>query len=131
VRLPAVDLTYNYVQPQEEATMSDRTQPITKTLSASEARANWSQTLNQVARGKSRVIVEKSGIPVAAIVTPDDFARVIRLEAEREARFAVIDRIRDALKDVPDEELEREIPKAVAEARRQLREECEQAARPA
>ena len=52
------------------------------------------------------------------------------VEAEREARFAVIDLIRDAFKGVPDAELEREIPKAFEEARAQLRAEREQTAKP-
>lgn len=111
--------------------MHGREHPVTQTIKASEARAKWSQTLNQVASGKTRVIVEKSGIPVAAIVAPDDLTRLTRFEAEQAARFTVIDRIRDAFKDVPDEELEREIPKAVEEARRQLRAERAQAAKPA
>src|SRR5947209_5193395 len=106
-------------------------QPTTQTIKASEVRQNWSQLLNQVARRKTRVLVEKSGIPVAALVSPEDLERLNRLEAEREARFAIIDQIRDAFKHVPDEELEREIPKVVAEARTQLRAEREQAARPA
>ena len=41
-------------------------EPMTQTLKASEARAQWSQLLNKVFRRQARVIVEKSGIPVAA-----------------------------------------------------------------
>src|SRR5947209_2846927 len=111
--------------------MREGKHPVTLTIKASEARAKWSQTLNQVARGKTRVVVEKSGVPVAAIVAPQDLERLMRLDAERETRFAVIARIREAFKDIPDEELEREIPKAVEEARAQLRAEREQAAEPA
>src|ERR1700716_3306924 len=106
-------------------------QPVTQTLNASAARSQWGRLLNQVARRKTRVLVEKSGIPVAALVSPEDLERLTQLEAEREARFAVIDRIRDAFKDVPDEELEREIRRAVAEARAQLRAEREQTDKPA
>lgn len=111
--------------------MRERDVPTTQTLKASEVRSQWSRLLTQVARRQARVLVEKSGIPVAAIIAPEDLARLTRLEAERAARFAVIDQIRDAFKDTPDAELEREIPKAVAEARAQLRAEREQAAKPA
>ena len=50
-------------------------------------------------------------------------------DAERKADFAVIERMRVAFKDVPDAELEREIAKAVADARANLRTERELAAR--
>ena len=45
------------------------------------------------------------------------------------ADFAVLDRIGAAFADVPDEDLEREVTKAVAHARAELRAEREQAAR--
>ncbi len=111
--------------------MHEHEAPITETVTASAARSRWSGLLSRVYRGDARVLVEKGGVPVAALVAPDDLARLTRLEAEREARFAVIDRIRDAFKDVSDEELEREIPVEVEQARAQLRAEREQAARPA
>lgn len=94
---------------------------MTQTMKASEARSNWSELLNRVYRKQARVVVEKSGIPVAAIISPEDLARLRRLEAEREARFSVIDRAREAFKDVPDEVLEREVDNAVAQARAELR----------
>jgi prevent-host-death family protein len=58
-------------------------EPMTKTIKASEARQQFSKVLNEVFRGESRVVVEKSGIPVAAIISASDFKRLARLEAER------------------------------------------------
>ncbi len=63
--------------------------------------------------------------------TPEDLERLRRYDAERAARFAVLDRIGAAFADVPDEELEREVAKAVAEVRAEMQAEREQAARPA
>jgi len=63
------------------------------------------------------------------IISPDDLARLNRLAAEWDAPFAALERTREAFRDVPDEELEREIPQAVEVARAQLRAECEQTAR--
>jgi prevent-host-death family protein len=103
-------------------------EPITRTMKASEARQNFSQLLNQVFRGETRVVVEKSGIPVAAIISAQDLEEFRRFEAEREKDFAIIDEIRAAFKDVPDEELEREVTRAVAEARAKLREEARRGA---
>lgn len=103
-------------------------EPMTQTMKASEARQQFSQLLNQVFRGETRVVVEKSGIPVAAIISAQDLERLARFEAQREKDFAVIDEIRAAFKDVPDEELEREVARAVTDARARLREEAKRGA---
>lgn len=98
-------------------------QPSTERVKASEARQNWSKLLNKVYGGDVRLLVEKDGIPVAGIVSAADLERFALLEAERERSFAVIDEIREAFRDVPDEDLEREIERAVAAARQELREQ--------
>jgi hypothetical protein len=46
--------------------------------------------------------------------------RLARLDAQREERFAVVDRMRAAFADVPTEEIEREAAKAVAEVRAEM-----------
>jgi prevent-host-death family protein len=91
--------------------------PMIQTIKASEARQQWSGLLNKVFRKETRVIVEKSGIPVAAIVSADDLERLIRLEAERAERFTALDRLREAFADVPDAELAAEVARAVAATR--------------
>ena len=42
-------------------------------------------------------------------------------DRDREERFAVLDRIGEAFRDVPDEEIEREVAKAIAEVRAENR----------
>lgn len=98
-------------------------EPMTKTMKATAARQQFSQLLNQVFRRETRVVVEKSGIPVAAIISASDLERLNRLEEEREKDFAVLDEIGQAFKDVPPGKLEAEVGRAVASARRQLRKE--------
>src|SRR3990167_11296592 len=78
---------------------------MTQTLKASDVRSNWSQLLNKVFRNQTRVIVEKSGIPIAAVISAEDLARFIQLEEQRKERFKILDRMRDAFKDVPVERL--------------------------
>lgn len=95
--------------------------PMTQTLKISDVKNTLSRLVNKVYRKESRVLVEKSGIPVAAIISAEDFARLVQLEREREERFAVIDRMREAFKDVPPEEIEQEAERSVAEARERLR----------
>lgn len=101
--------------------MREREYPMTQTMKASEARRQFSQLLNQVARKETRVVVEKSGVPVAAIVSADDLATLQRFEADRNQRFAALDRIGEAFKDVPAEELEAEVSKALAAVRAENR----------
>ena len=96
-------------------------EPVTQTLNASAARQQWSRLLNRVYRREARVVVEKSGIPVAAIISTQDLERLLEFERQREKDFAIIDEVRAAFADVPDEELEREVGRAVANARRKLR----------
>jgi prevent-host-death family protein len=103
--------------------MREREEPMTQTMNASAVREDWSQVLNQVYRKETRVVVEKSGIPVAAIVSTDDLSLLQRFEAERAQRFAALDRIGEAFKDVPTAELEAEVDKAVTAVRQENRQE--------
>lgn len=98
-------------------------QPVTETMKISEVRGQLNTLVNRVYRKETRVLVEKSGIPVAAIVSTDDLKRLDQLDAEREADFAVIDQMRTAFKDVPPEEIEREAARALAEVRAEIRAE--------
>lgn len=51
-----------------------------QTIKASEARTNFGQVLKRVHRGEERLIVEKGGLPVAAIIGLDDLEKLFRLE---------------------------------------------------
>ncbi len=107
--------------------MAER-EPVTQVINVTEARQKWSQLLNKVFRRETRVIVEKSGIPVAAIISVQDLERFNRLEDQRRRDFAVLHEMREAFKDVPPEEIEREVAKALAEVREEMREERRQQA---
>jgi prevent-host-death family protein len=92
-------------------------EPMTQTMKISEVKNTLSSLVNQVYRKETRVLVEKSGIPVAAIISADDLKRFAQLEREQEQRFAVIDRVREAFKDVPAEEIEAETDRIIARNR--------------
>ena len=104
-------------------------QPTTQTMKAAEVRANWSQVVDRVFRGQARVVVERSGIPVAAVVSAHDLERLRRLDDERARDIAVLDRFAQAFKDVPAEELEREVSQAIAAVRSERRKEQQTANR--
>lgn len=90
---------------------------MTQVMKASDVRQQWSQLLNKVFRGQTRVVVEKSGIPVAAVISAEDLERFTQLEEQRNERFKALDRMREVFKNVPPEELEKEVGKALAEVR--------------
>lgn len=92
-----------------------------RSLKLSEARSTFSALVNDVYRSNDRIIVEKSGIPVAAVVSMRDLERLERQETERAERFKVFEEMREAFADVNPEELEREAAKAIEEVRNEQR----------
>lgn len=90
---------------------------MTQTMTISAVKTQLSSLVNRVYRKEARVLVEKSGIPVAALVSTEDLARLDRLDAERAARFAVLDEMRAAFAGVPPEETEQETDRITAELR--------------
>ncbi len=90
---------------------------MTQVMKASDVRQQWSQLLNKVFRDQTRVVVEKSGIPVAAVISAEDLKRFNKLEEQRVQRFKVLDRIGEAFKDIPADEIEREVQRAINEVR--------------
>ena len=103
-------------------------EPTTETVDAAEAGLHWRELLDKVSRGEGRVIVEDNGAPVAAIISAADLEQLNRLEAQRQADFAILDEIGEAFKDVPIEEIEREVAKAIAEVRAENRQRERRAA---
>lgn len=101
------------------------TTPTETTMTLTDTGQGLSQAVRRVASGETRVVVEQSGLPVAAIISAVEYRRF--KEQEREAaRLELIDaftRISAAFKDVPDDELERELAKAQAEVRAEMRAE--------
>jgi prevent-host-death family protein len=85
----------------------------------SEARKHFSETLDRVRESDARVVIEKSGIPVAAVVP----LGVLRDAEERELRRQeALQTLRDAqagFAGVSEEEAEREIAKALDEIKQE------------
>ncbi|UCC89241.1 MAG: type II toxin-antitoxin system Phd/YefM family antitoxin [Anaerolineales bacterium] len=57
--------------------------PVKKVIGATEARKNLSQLLNQVHRREEHLVVEKLGIPVAAIISIRDYEQYQHFLAQR------------------------------------------------
>lgn len=95
--------------------------PTTNTMTLAEVKQSLPRLVEEASRNGSRVIVEDHGEPVVAIISIEDWQRFTRLEAEREKRFAVLERVRAAFADVPDEEIEAEFDRAIADVRAMAR----------
>lgn len=95
--------------------------PMTQTLNITLARSQLSELVGKAFRGESRVIIEKSGIPVAALVSAADLERLTLLEERQQADFAILDRMREAFADVAPADLEREVTRALAQVRSERR----------
>jgi prevent-host-death family protein len=90
---------------------------MTQTINASTARQEWSKILNKVFREDTRIVVEKSGIPVAAIISSKDLKRLDQLEKERSERFRILDEVKAAFRDIPESEIENEVDQALTRVR--------------
>jgi prevent-host-death family protein len=90
----------------------------TKKVPALQARTRFGEILKNVQSGQARYLVEKGGIPVAGIISAEEFQRLIE---EREARFRIIDEIRSGLPSVREGEVLRDVTSAIEEVRAKRR----------
>lgn len=98
-----------------------REQFTTSTVKSSDVCTRWTEIVDEVLTGGKRVMIEEGGRPVAALVPARDLEWLKRLEAQREEDFKALDRTRAAFQDVPDDEIQREVDRAIAEIRAENR----------
>jgi prevent-host-death family protein len=103
-------------------------EPMTQTMKISDVKNTLSSLVNKVYRKETRVLVEKAGIPVAALVSAEDLKQLARLDAERAERRRVVAAMRGPFRGVSPEEIEQETPRAVSEVQAEMRQEREAAA---
>jgi prevent-host-death family protein len=88
---------------------------------ATEARQRFSELLREVREDDRRIVVDKGGVPVAAIVPLSVLERAEREDDERAARGALLDRMRTSFRDQTTERIETEAAKALRKVRRARR----------
>ena len=98
-------------------------QPTAPTMKISEVKQQFNRLVNQIYRQRTRLVIEKSGTPVAGIVSIDDLRRLERLDQEREELFLALHEFAKGFRDRSPEEIERETAKALAEVREEMRAE--------
>jgi prevent-host-death family protein len=97
--------------------------PVTQTMKISDVKQQLNSLVNRVYRRETRVVVEKSGIPVAGLVSAEDLRRLDRLDRERAERFQALDEFAAGFADQSPEAIERETAQALAEVRAEQRAE--------
>jgi prevent-host-death family protein len=103
--------------------------PETETLNVTEARRLFSENLDRVRRREARIVVEKSGIPVGAIVSMDDLARLRQVDRDRVRLLELMDEIATGFEGIPETEIEAEVERAIAEVEANRRARREAAAK--
>lgn len=92
-------------------------EPTTQTMKISEVKNTLPSLANAVYRKEMRVLIEKAGIPVAALVSVDDLDRLQQLDRDWDAGTRALERFSKAFADVPVDELEAKIAQIIAEGR--------------
>ncbi|MDQ3692306.1 MAG: type II toxin-antitoxin system Phd/YefM family antitoxin [Chloroflexota bacterium] len=83
-------------------------QPSPASVEISEVRDRLDALIERVSNEEARVVMTKSGVPVAVLVPAAELSRLDSFARQRAERFKVIDEVRAAFAGVPDEEIERE-----------------------
>ena len=95
--------------------------PSTRRIAAAAARQTFSQLLSEVRREEEPVIIEKGGVPIAAVVPLSMLERERRWDGERAQRVALLRRLRRPFEDISPGEVEREAIAAVTAVRSERR----------
>ena len=86
-----------------------------KKIPAVEARIHLGDIMKRSFQDGDRFIVEKSGIPMIAIINANEYLRFIQ---DREERFKILDQIKSKISALPQEEIDEDIRLAVKSIRK-------------
>ncbi len=106
---------------QDRQEMDEPKQPPIEIVQADEVGQRWAQLAPEVSTERKRILVKQHDAPAVAIISARDLARLQRFEAQEREGLRVLAASRAAFKDVPDEELEREVDRAIQQARERSR----------
>jgi prevent-host-death family protein len=79
--------------------------PELLTMKISEAKAMLSTLVNNVHGREKRILIEKAGIPAAALISAEDLVKLERYERTWNERISFVDRVREAFKDGPPDQI--------------------------
>lgn len=87
---------------------------MTILIGARDLRQKFAEILGRVGFGGDVAVVERSGKPMAAIIPIEMYRQLV---AEREARFQIIEKIRNTQVERSQEELEEDVAAAIKRVR--------------
>jgi hypothetical protein len=85
------------------------------TIPALEARVHLGDIMKRAFSKHECFVVEKSGIPMVAILNADEYFRIIE---ERRERFKILDQIKARIPEFPAAEIEKDVEEAVRAVRK-------------
>ena len=88
-----------------------------RVVSASEARANFSELVTEARYAGREAIIERNNRPIAVILGYEQYLELRRQAGERAARFAIYDEIRTRNAAVMPEQVEADVADAVRAVR--------------
>lgn len=99
---------------------------MSQTLALKDVREQLSDLISRVAYGDQKVVITKFGKPVAALVTFEDYEKIMNpakrfTKEEWDRGFSLMDKARASTKNYPQKEVEQAIDKAVSEVRQSKR----------
>lgn len=99
---------------------------MSQTLSVKDVREQLSELVSSVVYGDQKVVITKSGKPVAALVTYEDYEKIMNpaklySKEEWDKGFSLADKARTNTKDYSQEEVEQAIDQTVSEVRQSKR----------
>lgn len=95
----------------------------TRTENILDIKNRLASLVDDVSSGEARILIAKSGVPVAALVSIEDLRQLARLDEQRAERRRLLEMLREPFRGVSHEEIERETAKAVAEVQAEMRAE--------
>ena len=94
---------------------------MVKTIDFKYMTKNLKKLLEEIIKKKNQFIVKSNGQNVAVLIPFDDYQRLTELAEEKEQAkenfFDMVDELREYNKDVPFEQIEKDVAQAVAEVR--------------
>ncbi len=91
--------------------------PVAQRMTISQIKRQLASVVQRVSSKEARVLVEESGIPVAAVVSIEDLERLQRLDQEWEQTTQVIARLSQTFADIPVADLESKIDEIILDNR--------------
>jgi prevent-host-death family protein len=100
--------------------MTDLKRPV-RTVEAAQAQRSFDDLLDEVSDQRTRVVLERDGKTVAALISAADLEYLEHMDRQRAEHFKAIQEIQARNADKDPEEVERDIAEAIAEMRAEAR----------